>query len=135
MPKPYVLKRNLISKETLDRLFKTYIEGVKSDKVKAKNLYDRAIALLDIASESVLNGTSEDGADLILALKALETTIKAQSNESSVNRSIKHVLELIREFIEKPVKDPKNVNSETASDVSKLFDDISKELKDNGEED
>lgn len=129
MPRPYILKKSLISKETLDRLFKIYIDSVKKDKIKASDLYDRAILLLNNAMDNV----GDEG--VITALKALEVAIKAQANETSLNRGIKNVLVLIRDFIEKPVKDPKNVNSELADDIDTLFKDLSKGLKDDGEED
>lgn len=124
MGRIYQLKRTLITREHLDRLFKTFLLNVKEDRAEAKSLLDRCIHILDnLLSDVQLDQLNE-------FTKVMQAATKAFDSKMAANDKIKNVLTLLKDFLDKPLKNKDNPNTELDSHLTSLVKDIEKEITD-----
>jgi hypothetical protein len=116
--KIYLLKKNYVSKETLNRQVKKIIDNTEADRAQALNLFN------DITSRL---GTAES--NLVYAELA-KTAIPVLKQVQDVNKTLLDAMNLIRSFIEKTT--PKKKGDSNPLD---LFEGLSKLTRsENGEE-
>jgi predicted transcriptional regulator len=135
MPKPYNLKRTLITKDQIDRLVKTVLNNAKEDRVEAKQLLARCKQELEDPTQTAAVTNEETGVVYVDGFaKIMGATISALGAQISSNEKLVRIMEKIHKFLEKPLKDAKNPNGEMDAHLSSLVDSLKDEITD-GEED
>jgi len=98
MPKQYVLKNPIISKEKVDRLLKTIKDNSESDRIEASEL------LTDIKNQlQGIDLSSEDGLDGYV--KLVNTALNAISQMGNANDKLLKLTGIIQKFLQTAAKD------------------------------